>query len=514
MIPNGYIFLKLTLAAHLLAGCFPVSQVALDEIDVPVYADEGVADETVEGLRQAELIAQGSPIYQAQTGRFEGTAVLMPGRALSELRDFGTDLTAAAPRDVPAGTDLRTLAFLARTQNLRVAQAAEGVRRADIERDNAGMALSPRIGGDIDFGRVEERIGRSGGLGGAEGNFDRTILRVEAVQPIYDAAALAARDAADRAQGVARAAFAAEAQAAVFEVTDTYLRGMTAKARRDLTEKRLGRVRDQLSAEGRLRAAGRSVAAAALVLDVERGAAEGDIALFDQELDTALADLARLTGRPVTDIEVIRASASAYELPGPVTGYLAEALEANPLMQQRRLETVRRRDLYREAVARDFAPRVEGYARADYEGESGSASRIGTDTEEYAVGVRISVPIYNRTGTGYAHRVAESAYRDATLSEVALRRQLEAEIVTLIARVDQGLRALSGAERALAAAQALVRSERAAVASGVAAPVAVLAREIQLIRAEESLLLRRYEILRARARLAFLTGNDPVEVLI
>jgi len=513
MNPIGYRVLKTVLVASLLTGCFPVSHVALDEIDVPVYVRDGVSPQAAAGLAEADRIAQGSPTYRAQAGRFEGDASLIPDRPLAELRDFGADLVAATPQPEVQGGDLSTLAMLARTQNLRVAQAAEGVRRADIERDNVGMALSPRIGGDIDFGRVEERIGRSGGVAGSEGTFDRTILRVEAVQPIYNAATLAARDAADRGQGIARAAFAAEAQAAVFEVTDTYLRGMAAKARRDLTVRRLGRVQAQLSAESRLRDAGRSIAAAALILDVERGSAEGDIALFDQELDTALADLARLTGRAIPDIEMLPPPAAAYAPPGGVTGYLTAALDANPLMQQRRLETVRRRDLYREAVASDFAPRIEGYARADYEMESGAASRIDTDTEEYAIGVRISVPIYNRTGTGYAHRVAESAYRDATLSEVALRRQLEAEIVTLIARLDQGLRALSGAERSLGAAQALVRSERAAVAAGVAAPVAVLAREIQLIRAEESLILRRYDILRARARLAYLTGADPVEVL-
>ena len=496
-----------------IAGCSPVSNVALDEIDAPVYAAEGRAAEVAEGLAEAERIADGSPTYRAQAGRFEGEAVVVPARPLAELRDFGTDLVVADPAPVVAGDDLETLAALVRRQNLGVAQAAEAVRRADIERDNAGMALSPRIGGDIDFGRVDERVGRTGGAAGIEGSYDRTILRLEAVQPIYDAAALAARDAAERGQGVARAAFAAEAQGAIFELTDTYLRGMAASARRDLATRRLDRVRAQIAAEARLLEAGRSVPAAALVFDVERGAAEGDIALLDQELDAVLSDLARLSGRAVVALEPVAVSRAALSAPGPVEGYLAQALAANPLMQQRRLETVRRRDLYREAVARDFAPRVEGYAQADYEGQSGSAGRLGTDTEEYAVGVRVSVPIYNRTGTGFAHRVAESAYRDATLSEVALRRQLQAEIVTLVTRLDSGLAALRGAERSLAAARALVAAERAAVEVGQSARAAVLAREIQLLRAEESLLLRRVDLLRARARLAYLTGADPVEAL-
>lgn len=514
MNPTGCALMKIMLAAVMLAGCFPVSPVALDEIDAPVYLADGVAEQTAEGLREADRIAEGSPTYRVQAGRFEGGEVVIPSPAPEEFSDFGAEFEVVQEFSPSASDDLETLTQLVRVQNLRVAQAAEGVRRADIERENAGFALSPRIGGDIDFGRIEERTGRTGGLGGTEGNYDSTILRVEATQPLYDPAANAARDAAERGQGVARATYAAEAQAAVFEVTDTYLRGMTAKARRDLTARRLGRVREQLSAENRLRDAGRSVAAAGLVLDVERGSAEGDLALFDQEIAGVLSDLARLTGRAVAGIDMFRPASTAFNVPNAIDAYVTAALQANPLMQQRRLETVRRRDLYREAVARDFAPRVEGYARADYEGQGGSAGRIGTDTEEYAIGVRISVPIYNRTGTGYAHRLAESAYRDATLSEVALRRQLEAEITTLVARIDQGVRAMAGAQVSLSAARSLVTAERAAVEAGVTAPVAVLAREIQLIRAEESLLLRRFDILRARARLAYLTGTDPVEALI
>ncbi|WP_316014985.1 TolC family protein [Roseobacter sp. HKCCA0434] len=488
---------------------------AIDTIDQPVFAAEGEGAEVAAVQGRAEDLREGSPIYRAQVGRFGlGPPVAASARRLGEMRDFGRELGTAEAVPVATRTDLATLAAIVRRSNSDVARAAEAVVRADIVRDNAGLALAPRVGGDLEYARVNEDIDRTAGAAGSDGTFDRASVRVEATQPILDLGALAARDAAEAEQGVARASYAAQTQAAIFDLTAAYLRGLEAQQRTEFTTRRLERVRAQIAAEARLLDAGRSVGAARSVLDVERGSAEADIALLAQDLGAVLSQIARLSGQAVDALEPLDYGAGAFAAAEPIETYLARAMEANPLMQQRRLETLRQRDLYREAVARDFAPRLEGFARGELEQEDGAPGRIGNDTDDYSVGLRLSVPIFNRAGTGYAHRVAESDYRDAALAEVSLQRELEAEIRTLVRRIEDGRSAVVGAERSLRAARELVQAERAAVAVGQAAPVAVLAREIQLLRVEESLLLRRYEVLRARARLAFLTGSDPVEALL
>ena len=157
-------------------------------------------------------------------------------------------------------------------------------------------------------------------------------------------------------------------------------------------------------------------------------------------------------------------------------------------------------------MAEDFAPRLEGFARAEYEDREASRFGGGSETFDATVGLRLTVPIFNASGQGYRSFEARSDARLAILNEANLHRALDVEVRALANELDAYRRLIVKSEGAFNSANKLLASAKRRVASGQAVPIEVLRQQLQVERAREWVERSRYSFIRSWARLSFLTG--------
>ncbi len=186
---------------------------------------------------------------------------------------------------------------------------------------------------------------------------------------------------------------------------------------------------------------------------------------------------------------------------------ITQAVQQNPQAQQLRLETLEQRQLLDAALAEDFVPQLEGFGRVEYEDRAASRFGGGSETLDATLGLRLTVPIFNASGTGYGTFEQHSDLRAATLSEAQLRRSLEVEIRSLVNRLRAQNNLIAKADTAYNAAQELLKSAYRSVESGVATDLIVLRHKVQLANAKEWRSRINYSYLRNAARLSFVTGK-------
>lgn len=400
-----------------LAACAPSPEMAsIDDADRRFYASQ-LADPS--GADPA-----------AVAGRLEEHGQSFDHAAAAVARDHRQRRRAELPRAAPlpeaarapeTRVDLPALVTLTLHHNGEIARAAESVTEADIAAVNAAFAYLPRISSVGEWTRVYQDVIDSDNEVFREGNADFPVLNIqtEIRQPILDFPRLFGIRRADTGRSVARAAYLGVAQGTVFNVVNTYVTALDYKHRLASVEARIELLDRQITAEERLFEAGRSVPAARQALEIEQGSAALERTEFAENYAMALAELSRLVGRQVPSLVDFDLPEAVWEQAGqgPLEDYLTAALRDNPLVKQRRIESLERRQAYEEGLLVDFAPTLEGFARQEYEDRDASRFGGGSRTLDHTIGLQLTLPIFNVRGDGYRSREQLSAFRQAVIGE-------------------------------------------------------------------------------------------------
>lgn len=518
------LFLSMVILSTLAACATEPEIAAIDTVDRRIFASQGI-DPIIGGqVELADELAASSPTHRVHTRRLSPEVasgaeapLRMPHRVLPEIVAWGSDLPEAEP--LPAfeqvaaeDVSLPGLIRLTLNHNGEIARAAETVSGADIAAINAVFAYMPRLSAFGEYSRVFQEVIDSDNEVFQKGSADFPVLNLQAElrQPVIDFARLFSIRRADTGRSVARATYLGVVQAVIFEVVNTYVNALDNKLRLASVEARMALLRDQIVAEERLLELGRSVPAARQLLEIELGSAALERTEYAENMVIALGELSRLTGRAVRDVADFDLPPEVWEHAGegPLEPYLVAALRDNPLVKQRRIETLERRQLYQESLLGDFSPSLEAFARQEYEDRDASRFGGGSRTLDHTIGLQLTVPLFNARGEGYRSREQLSGLRQSVIAEAQLRRELEGEIPSLLNRLATQRESMRQAEAAVAAAGQLVEAAKAGVRAGVSPKFAVNMQELQLERAREWATRTRFTFVRSWVRLAYLTGSD------
>lgn len=406
--------------------------------------------------------------------------------------------------------------FLALTHDIDLAQSHEGILAADAAASNALHGYLPRVSLYAEVLKIKQKVLETDNQVFQQGKakFGSTRYQGELLQPLLDLGRYRAIETARTGRAAARAAFDSDVHTAVYQTTTIYLRALEAKAQLDGIESRIQLLQEQQQAEQRVERTGFGTSDAGNLIAMEIGAAYSEQITYLSQYAQALADLSRSIGQPVSGVQPVRFKSAVDTVNDgqSVDAQVQAALSQNPAMVLQRLETLRSQRALSEQWAHDFVPTLEAFYRVEIEDRDGSRFGGGSKTEDSTVGLQLRVPLFNASGKGYRSREERVRLRQSVLRELSLRRELEAEIGTLIPRLAMERAVYEEAQRSIEASEKLVESARRSKGLGMATELMVLRQSLHSVLAKTRAQRSYYAYQATRVRLAFLTGR-PIQAL-
>ena len=405
---------------------------------------------------------------------------------------------------------LNALFALALERNSDIGSAAQALNRAEISRMNAIYGYLPQVSASVTYSEIEQEVVQTDNEVFAEGsaNFPVTNISVELVQPIFNLSRIFGIQLQNTARTVAEVEYIAAVQQAMYDTFDTYVTAMQSKARARSLQQRISLIARQIANEDTLSDIGLQTGTLRNSYAAERATLASEQALESARFDSALSDLAFLTGSAVTDIESITIPTSILrsERNTTVAAGIAAAEADNPALLATAISVVEAELGRKQAIAADFVPVLNAFAQYEDETREGSRFGGGSQTIDKTYGVRLTIPIFNADGQGYQSGLESVDLRSAALEYYAIRRQLQTQITATHARMTELSSAIAQSSSAASRAAANVRLETDRLETGETVDVAVVSRQLAQSSARETLEFQRFEYLRAWGRYQHLTG--------
>ena len=448
------------------------------------------------GPRQDDL-TRAEERLQAALGRENATGALN--------NTFDTDV-------VGSGAPQTLNALFAQTleRNTEIANAAQALNRAEVQRMNAIYGYLPQLSASITYSELEQEVVQTDNEVFAEGKADYPVtnMRVELVQPIINLARIFNIQLQNTARTVAEVEYIAAVQKATYDTFDAYVTALQSKAKIRSIRQRMNLISRQISNESALSELGLQTDTLRNSYASERASLASEEAIEAARFSSALSDLSFLTGTAVTDIENVTVPAGILrsERNNSVAQGVAAAEANNPALLATAISVVEAELGRKQALASDFSPVLDAFARYEDEEREGSRFGGGSRTVDTTYGVRLSIPIFNANGQGYSASLEEVDLRSAALEYYAIRRQLHSQIAATHARMSELTSAIGQSSTAASRATANVRLEEQRQETGESIAVAVVSRQLAVASARETLEFQRLEYLRAWGRYQYLTG--------
>lgn len=460
----------------------------------------GLLENGIEGERQDALVT-----------RFDN-ALTNNDTAAALQAEFDADIISTAP---PAS--LAATLQLAQERNPDIGRAAQRINRADADRMNSIFGYLPQISLTANYAQnLQEVIETDNAvfqLGKAEyPSFD---AQLELRQPIIDLGRIYGMRLASAMRSSAEVEYIGTVQRVMYETFDTYVRASQSQNRIRSLQRRQGLLNRQINAQVTRTNAGIAVDSEKNSLRIEAANIGVDLAQERLRYNTILSELAFLSGSRVDNVTALATPANVFGTERRISKEQAiQTASENNLELLGSVIAVAEQDLQkRQAIAADFAPVLEGFARLQYEQRDASRFGGGSTTQDTIYGVRLVVPLFNADGRGYSNLIARVDFRDALLTYFATRRQISTDIISTHSRLSEISKSISESRRAVGAARALVSGERALVNAGRSEEFLVAALEVREVQAQERVKYYELEYLRAWARLEYLSGMNLAERL-
>jgi outer membrane protein TolC len=456
--------------------------------------------------RLAELRANGPDAERLAIAEERLATALGRDNATGALADtFDGDVAADGP--TPKLNDLLALAI---ERHPDIGKAAQALNRADVERMNAIYGYLPQVSASASFSQITQEVVQTDNqvfeLGEAE--YPVTNLQLELSQPIFNLSRIFNIRIQRTAQTVAEVEYLATVQRVSFETFDAYVSAAQSKAKIRSLQQRMSLLGRQIANEDSLSDIGLSTEALSNSYASERANLASDEAVESARLAAALADLAYLSGSSVPDVEAIRVPASVLrsERNTILAAGIAAAEESNPALLASAISVVEAELVRKQAIASDFAPVLDAFARYEDETREGSRFGGGSQTRDTTYGVRLTIPIFNASGQGLQTTLRSVDLRTAALDYYATRRQLRAQVMASFERMTELSAAIGQSSTAVARAADNVALEQGRLASGESVDIAVVGRQLAESSSRETLEFQQLEYLRAWGRYQYLTG--------
>lgn len=395
-------------------------------------------------------------------------------------------------------------------RNPNIGRAGQAINRADAERLNAIYGYLPQVSINYTHTSVNQEVVETDNVVflRGEAEYPVTNLSLDLRQPIFNLSRIYGIQLQSTARSAAEVEYIAAVHAALFETYDAYMEAVQSDSRSKALRAKMSLVQRQISAENDLVASGLSTDISGRTYVAELASLSAEEAVEASRYADALARLAFVSGMVVTNLsDVPTINPGRGDVPS-LQAAVAKAEQSNPALLASAIGVVQTELGRRQALAADFAPVIDAFARFEDEDREGSRFGGGSRTKDTSMGIRLTIPIFNASGQGYASTLETVDLRDAALQYYSVKRQLQTEIASTIRRLEELSTAVGQSSRALSQISANVRAEKARVSTGESIDLVVLGRQLAEVSARERLEFQQVEYLRARARLQYLTGED------
>jgi outer membrane protein TolC len=413
--------------------------------------------------------------------------------------------------------DLGSLMEAALESNPTIGRAAQGINRAEAQRLNAIFGYLPQVSASLQRDRLDQEVVETDNqvFQAGTASYPVDTDRIQITQPILDLSRIFGIRIANSARSLAEVEYVKSVKDVSAEVFDQYVIAIQSKQRADFLQARLELMDQQVGGIERRIGVGEGQVVDLASMRSERGSMAAEIAFERTRYQNALSTLSALTGRVITgglpgDLPAV----SGYDRPAGVDGALALGLEENPAIMAAAFEVVMANMAKWQSIFDDFAPVLSAYASLDREDRDDSRFGGGSVTEDQVVGLQLSIPIFNASGTGFSSLTGRVDERIAALDYFSVRREVETGIRGAHDRMVALSEAIAASEVAVTDAQAALEREQDRVALGQGVNYSVLSRQIRLNVAQERQAFYQAEYLRAWGELQYLTGgslNEAVE---
>lgn len=483
---------------RVLAGCGALFLVGCTDFSVPDQA------------RLSSLSRDGS----AAVGRRDDVAT-----ALAQSEEGNADVLASfgdsRAGDASAST-LPTLVKAALDRNADIGRAAQAISTADAQHLNAVFGYLPQMYVTVSRESLHQRVIESDNSVYEEGDTRYPVVDATATlkQPIYDMSRIFGIKYARNAQSVAEVEYIGQIRDVTYEVIDNYIIAGQASNRMRALRQRQTLYDRQITGRTGLEQAGLDDDIESASLRSERSSIGAELALESARYAEAVANLSLLTGTVVNDVTTVRfpKGVAGTERRISVAEAVRQGQENNPAIMSAALSVVGADLDRRRAKAAEYMPVLDAYATLEREDRADSRFGGGSLTQDTAIGVSLTVPIFNADGKGYPSREKASELRASTMGYYARRRSVESEIRTTHARMGDLSRAVAQSAASAKEARRALEGERNLQASGQSVDLAVAARELRFNKAQEQVSYYQAEYLRSWARLQYLMGAEMTNI--
>lgn len=442
---------------------------------------------------------------------FDG--VLARENSISELNDrFGRELI-----DDPDNAELQALLQTALNRNPDIGRAAQGINAADAQRLNAIFGYLPQLTFGYNQTTMDQAVVESDNAVFQEGvaSYPVTTMTMQLRQPIVDVERFFNIRAATAYRTRSEVEYLAVVQETIYRTLVAYIDIVQLQDRVRYLRQRVALINDQILSEGNLAQSGLADPRTTRSLNAEKLRLAADIALAQSDYAAGLSTLASITGASVTGVRAIGLPTSVRGTERRLVAEeaLNQAIENNPRLIGLAVGVVEDDLRRKQAIASDFSPVIEAIVAMENEERTASRFGGGSVTEDMSVGIQLTVPLFNKLGTGYRTLTANVDLRNSIIDYHAVKRQLNTDITAALAELGQITSVLRSLDQAIAEVDRNIDAELALVQSGESAPIQVVLHRAGKIKLEGERSHKQMQYLKAWVRLKFLMGDLSVEAI-
>lgn len=443
--------------------------------------------------------------------KFDG--VIDRDNSIAEINDkFGSDLI-----EDPSNADISGILQTALNRNSDIGRAAQGINAADTQRLNAIFGYLPQLTAGYNMTQMDQKVIESDNDVFQEGNakYPVTAITVQLRQPIVDVERLFNIKAASAFRTRSEVEYLAVVQETIYRTLLTYVDVVQSQNRVRSLRKRVALIRNQMDSESNLAQAGLADERTKRSLNAEKLRLTADMASAQSEYAAGLSKLSAISGASVKGVRAIALPSSVKGTEKRLTAEEAQsrAVEHNPSLIALAVGVVEEDLRRKQAIAADFSPVIEAIVGLEKEDRAASRFGGGSVTQDMSVGVQLTIPIFNKNGTGYRTLTSNVDLRNSVINYHAVKRQLGTDIDSALIELGQISSVLRSLRQAISEVNKNIASERALVKSGESAPIQVALHRASKIRLESDRSYQQMQYLKAWLRLNYLMGELSTEVL-